>query len=408
MPEFTGERVIPGLVDTDLFNEHLARYRFAERFHKGATLDLGCGSGYGTTDIGIDVSHEALIQARENFPKARFIRAAAEALPFADETFDLITAFEVIEHLERWPDLLTEASRVLKASGILLVSTPNKAFYAETRARTGPNPFHRHEFEFAEFEAALYGVFTHVHIWAQNHTSAIVFAPLNPGAATLEASGDPHPENAHFFLAACSRNVIEYADLYAWMPATGNVLREREQHIARLEGELVQKDEWLAQLKADHAQLHQAHEKALADVISRSLWAEKASQQVRQRDQTIEDLQEEAEERLAWVRNLEARTAELETSIAAAYSEVERLGHELLARTNWARSLEQQLETRTRHVLIQKHEIEDNKAAITHLLEEVAAARKQIAALEAERTQVAQSKWVRLGRSLKLGPVVDE
>ena len=408
MPEFTGERVIPGLVDADLFNEHLARYRFAEHFPSGATLDLGCGSGYGTTGIGIDVSHEALIHARESYPKPRFIQASAEALPFADEIFDLITAFEVIEHLERWPDLLSEARRVLKPNGILLVSTPNKAFYAETRARTGPNPFHRHEFEYAEFKAALYGFFAHVHMWAQNHTAAIVFAPLNPGALILEAHGDPHPENAHFFLAACSRNAIARADLYAWMPATGNVLREREQHIARLEGELVQKDEWLAQLKADHATLHEAHEKALADVISRSLWAEKANEQVRRGHQMIQDMREEAEQRLAWVRTLETRTAELETSIAAAYSEIERLGHEVLARTNWARSLEQQLETRTQHVLIQKHEIEDNRAAITHLLEEVAGARKQIAALEAERAQVAKSKWVRLGRSLKLGPVVDE
>jgi len=406
LPEFTGERVIPGLVDSDLFNEHLARYRFAGRFPQGRTLDLGCGAGYGTCDIGIDVSHEALQDARTGFPQARFVQASAETLPFADETFDLITAFEVIEHLDRWVDLLSEANRVLKPAGILLVSTPNKSYYAEMRAKTGPNPFHRHEFDFAEFEAALYGAFPHVRIWAQNHSSAIVFAPLNPGTSALEAQGDPQPESAHFFLAACSRGEIAYADLYAWMPTSANVLREREQHIARLEGELAQKDEWLAQMKADHAKLHEAHEKALADVIARSVWAEKASQQVRERDRTILDLQDEAEERLTWARSLEARTAELETSIAAAYSEIERLGHELHARTAWARSLEQQLETRTQHVLIQKHEIEDNKAAIAHLLDEVAAARKSIAALEAERTLVAQSKWIRLGQALKLGPTL--
>jgi SAM-dependent methyltransferase len=391
-------------VDADLMNEHLARYRFAGRFPSGAVLDIGCGSGYGTVGIGIDVSHEALAGARANFPEARFIQATAETLPFADGVFDLITAFEVIEHLDRWPDLLSEAARVLKPQGILLVSTPNKSYYAEMRATTGPNPFHRHEFDFAEYEAALYAVFPHVRTWAQNHAAAIVFAPLAPHAASLEADGDPHPENAHFFLAACSRSSIEYSDLYAWMPASANVLRERERHIARLEGEIAKKDDWLAKLQADHAALHKAHEQALADVIARSLWAEKASQQVRQRDQTIEDLQAEGAERLAWVRNLEARVAELEGSIAEAYSEIERLGHELVARTAWARSLEAQLETRTQHVLIQKHEIEENKAAITALIDDAANLRKRIGALEAERKLVAESKWIRLGQTLKLGP----
>jgi len=46
LAEFTGERVIPGLVDQDLLNEHVARYRFAARFGRAAhVLDAGCGAG---------------------------------------------------------------------------------------------------------------------------------------------------------------------------------------------------------------------------------------------------------------------------------------------------------------------------------------------------------------------------
>ena len=52
MTEFTGERLIPGQVDVDLFNEHMARYTFAVRFAGGKrVLDAGCGAGYGSAEL---------------------------------------------------------------------------------------------------------------------------------------------------------------------------------------------------------------------------------------------------------------------------------------------------------------------------------------------------------------------
>ena len=188
--EFTGERVVPGLVDPDLFNEHLSRYRFAARFAaEGAkVLDAGCGTGYGTAEFAaavqitaMDISPEAVAHATHAFgrPGVHFLQGACEVLPFADESFDLVVAFEVIEHLERWPDLLSEARRVLRSQGVLLVSTPNKAYYAEARAAAGPNPYHVREFEYGEFESALKEVFPHVQLWNQNHSELIAFISAN-------------------------------------------------------------------------------------------------------------------------------------------------------------------------------------------------------------------------------------
>ena len=52
LAEFTGERVIPGQVDIDLLNEHLARYTFAARLARGKrVLDAGCGAGYGSAEL---------------------------------------------------------------------------------------------------------------------------------------------------------------------------------------------------------------------------------------------------------------------------------------------------------------------------------------------------------------------
>ena len=53
--EFTGERVIPGEVNDDLWAEHIARYAFASSFAVDpSVLDLGCGAGYGAAEVGSD------------------------------------------------------------------------------------------------------------------------------------------------------------------------------------------------------------------------------------------------------------------------------------------------------------------------------------------------------------------
>lgn len=49
----------------------------------------------------------------------------AEALPYPDASFDLVTCTEVIEHLEHYRAALREMARVLRPGGVLIVTTPN-------------------------------------------------------------------------------------------------------------------------------------------------------------------------------------------------------------------------------------------------------------------------------------------
>src|SRR5215472_2422998 len=103
LAEFTGERVIPGQVDPDLMNEHLARYAFAARLARGKrVLDAGCGTGYGSGELaktaasvlGVDQSNDAAVFARENYrlPNLHFTQGSVVALPFSDASFDLVVA----------------------------------------------------------------------------------------------------------------------------------------------------------------------------------------------------------------------------------------------------------------------------------------------------------------------------
>lgn len=397
MAEFTGERVIPGLVDENLLNEHLARYRFAARFAGDVhVLDAGCGSGYGTAEFGAaasitaaDISTEAIRYAQQHFgrPGVRFLQASCTALPFAAASFDLVTAFEVIEHLEQWQQLLEEANRVLRDTGVLLVSTPNKSYYAETRGSAGPNPFHCHEFEFAEFEAALYAVFPHVRMWTQNRSETMMFAPSAPDGAALDARGDAAPETAHFFVGACSRSAILQNDVFAWAPSTGNLLREREHHIARLDEEREKKDAWLKEMAAGHSSLQAIHEQTVAELRHSNEWAAGLNQELADSRAVIRQLQSEAAVRLAWACDLEADIERGNTEIRRLNQAAAELEKELADRTVWARGLEAELAERT--------------AAMQAQLSRQA---QEIAKLRHERELVARSRWMRMGRLAGLGP----
>ena len=118
--EFTGERVIPGQVDIDLWNEHLSRYAFAARLaRRKRVLDVGCGAGYGSAElaaaassvIGIDIDGDAVAYAAAHYSRSNlsFQQAAATALPFPDASFELVVAFEVIEHLALKPQTVRPA-----------------------------------------------------------------------------------------------------------------------------------------------------------------------------------------------------------------------------------------------------------------------------------------------------------
>ena len=92
-------------------------------------LDVGCGTGanlemlanFGESE-GVDVSDDALEFCRLKNLKAT--KGLAEKLPFADESFDVVTALDVVEHLDDDIAGLKEMHRVLKKDGKTLIFVP--------------------------------------------------------------------------------------------------------------------------------------------------------------------------------------------------------------------------------------------------------------------------------------------
>src|SRR5437868_7866331 len=97
-------------------------------------LDVGCGTGanlemlseFGDAE-GVDVSQDALAFCRER-GLANVHLGAAEKLPYEDETFDLVTALDVVEHLDDDVAGLREMRRVLRPNGHLLLFVPTFMF----------------------------------------------------------------------------------------------------------------------------------------------------------------------------------------------------------------------------------------------------------------------------------------
>ncbi len=99
-------------------------------------LDVACGTGQSTRALatiadhvtGIDSSEEMLAFAKQENTASpvTFLQSPAEVLPFDDNTFDLITVSLAFHWFERGK-FLSEASRVLKSNGWLIVYDNNFA-----------------------------------------------------------------------------------------------------------------------------------------------------------------------------------------------------------------------------------------------------------------------------------------
>jgi SAM-dependent methyltransferase len=141
------DRIAPGL----LYSQRLYERRLAEILPPDADwLDLGCGhqvlpAWRGTAEAqlvarcrsvtGIDYDMPSL---RTHRSVRRRVRGDISALPFADASFDLVTANMVVEHLDDPERQFREIARVLKPAGTFLLHTPNAYGYQTALSRVVP------------------------------------------------------------------------------------------------------------------------------------------------------------------------------------------------------------------------------------------------------------------------------
>ncbi|RKY21768.1 MAG: hypothetical protein DRQ55_03225 [Planctomycetota bacterium] len=171
------------------------RYGFVAPWVEGKrVLDLGCGAGLGTRELlasgaddvmGVDKRPEALELAREGDPRGdaawhSYVQHDLDlVLPFENDSFDVVVALEVLEHVESQYQLCKEIERILKPDGVAFVSVPNKAFEQFWTELAGEaNPYHLHVPELEEFVEML-SPFSWVDFHGQLDVVASLVLPLD-------------------------------------------------------------------------------------------------------------------------------------------------------------------------------------------------------------------------------------
>jgi ubiquinone/menaquinone biosynthesis C-methylase UbiE len=105
-------------------------------------LDVGCGSGVaaalaverGASVSGLDATPELLAFARERVPSADFQQGEMERLPYPDDAFDVATGFNSFQYAANPVKALTEARRVTRPGGSVMIATWGRAEHVDMAA----------------------------------------------------------------------------------------------------------------------------------------------------------------------------------------------------------------------------------------------------------------------------------
>lgn len=109
------------------------KYKIILPFLEGAKLilDAGCGTGMlmkllvdeAHLVVGVDFSSKMLREASDDIKGANLIQADADYLPFQDQIFDAVVSITLLQNVPNPGDTVNEFARVLKRSGVLIITT---------------------------------------------------------------------------------------------------------------------------------------------------------------------------------------------------------------------------------------------------------------------------------------------
>lgn len=261
--DFTGERFVPGIDNSQLKMEHFQRYLWARQLVTGKNvLDAACGEGYGSSIlaqkaqsvIGLDIDKTSVDWARNKYAKQNnlmYLQGSIEKLPLEDNSVDVVVSFETIEHVDEeiQKKYLQEIKRVLRPNGFLVMSTPNKAVYSDKY--NYKNEFHVKEFYKEEFLAFLKNEFANVLLYHQFFEVASIIADATKREENNHFSNYCDEMDGKYYIAIASdfdlpdagsivsiNDNTEYASKIDRILELQDEVIERNRHLKKLDCEI--------------------------------------------------------------------------------------------------------------------------------------------------------------------------
>jgi 2-polyprenyl-3-methyl-5-hydroxy-6-metoxy-1,4-benzoquinol methylase len=153
--EITSSQIVS---DNPVHQRLFFAYHEAGKIIYGNLLEIGCGVGRGLDVLagsseqytGIDKNEELLQTLRQAYPQLQFMSQHIPPLiGIADNTYDFVVTFQVIEHIQNDDLFVKEIYRVLKPGGKAIITTPN------IKLSLTRNPWHIREYTAAGLQTLV-------------------------------------------------------------------------------------------------------------------------------------------------------------------------------------------------------------------------------------------------------------
>lgn len=324
-------------------------YGFARRYVDGKAVavigreDLGYGIQLMAESAG---SVTGLIEAFRDFeetskahpaPNVSYRKVSLPDLPYPDESFDVVVAFQVIEKSEDPGEMVREAKRVLKRDGLLLISTPDRQTYSNDRNYAAPD--HKSEMYTPEFRELLGRHFAWVRLYRQGTVAGgVIFEPSEkPSAVPVECatfysknpSSSVESPATNFVMAVCGSPEApedETPQPYLLLDRDRRVFDECREHLEDVEllrGEILHMQETEVQafyenLEARNTEIRRLRDRERGSANRRRELEEQArslKEQVRNLEDQRRDLEGQVRSLKGRMRNSEARVRDLTAHI---------------------------------------------------------------------------------------------
>ncbi|WP_414622718.1 class I SAM-dependent methyltransferase [Calothrix sp. CCY 0018] len=341
--KFTGERYLPSL-DGQIKYEHLHRYALCLEFVKGKrVLDIACGEGYGAalltkvaqSVVGVDISEEAIEYATKQYytyENLKFLIGSCESVPLADNSIDVVTSFETIEHHDKHEEMMQEIKRVLKPDGVLIISSPNRLTYSDEPNYS--NPFHVKELYYDEFLNLLNRYFKYTEFNGQRlGIGSFVFPLQNTSHKHLKAyKGSFNHLNQQvcslkspiYFLAICSDRLdeIQIPIDSIYIDEFDDLLKSLETHCQKTDKTL---QHCLSQLPQTQAELEQSQ----SQLQHTQTELEQSQSQLQQTQAQLEQSQSQLQQTQAQLEQSQSQLQQTQAELEQSQSKLEQTQAEL-------------------------------------------------------------------------------